>query len=92
MVIRRFDLRVWSRAGDCQNLATAAAKPSAASEIGDFRLFSLRSCSHTSTDLHAVCSSWPELPEVASDVNAGIAENVMGLALRAIDSAYRAAA
>ena len=72
--------------------ATAAAKPIAASEIGDFRLFSLRSCSHTSADLRAVCSGWPELPEVASDLNTGIAEYVMGLALRAIDSAYRGAA
>jgi anti-anti-sigma factor len=72
--------------------ATAAAKPSAASEIGDFRLFSLRSCSHTSADLRAVCSGWPELPEVASDVSTKIAEYVMGLALRAIDSAYRGAA
>jgi len=72
--------------------ATAAAKPSAASEIGGFRLFSLRSCSHTSADLRAVCSCWLELPEVASDVNTGIAEYVMGLALRAIDSAYRGAA
>jgi hypothetical protein len=49
-------------------------------------------CSHTSADLRAACSGWPELPEVASDVNTGIAEYVMGLALRAIDSAYRGAA
>ena len=57
-----------------------------------FRLFAPRSCSHTFADLRAVCSGWPELPEVASDVSTGIAEYVMGLALRAIDSAYRGAA
>jgi hypothetical protein len=52
----------------------------------------IRSCSQTFADLRAVCSGWPELPEVASDANTGIAEYVMGLALRAIDSAYRGAA
>jgi hypothetical protein len=57
-----------------------------------FRLFSPCSCSHTFADLRAVCSGWPELPEGASDGNTGIAEYVMGLALRAIDSAYRGAA
>jgi hypothetical protein len=71
--------------------ADAGSADSFTSEI-EIQLFSLRSCSHTSADLRAVCSGWPALPEVASDVNTGIAGYVMGLALKAIDSAYRGAA
>ena len=62
------------------------------SELGGARRYTERSCSQTFADLRAACSGWPELPEVASDGNTGLAEYVMGLALRAIDSAYRGAA
>ena len=86
--------------GSVQSLVTDS-QPSYGTDIARRYLRSIRKrvpnltdlcCSHTSADLRAVCSGWPELPEVASDGNTGIAEYVMGLVLRAIDSAYRGAA